>query len=110
MAEEVTAPTPAPEAPAARGGDGNLLAALSYLWLLSVVMLVLKKDDEYVLFHAKQGLVLFLASIILWFVPILGWMLQILVTIGVIIGFAKALSGERHRLPLVADLAEKINI
>lgn len=90
--------------------DENLIAACSYLWLLSVVILWAKKDSEYIKFHAKQGLVLFLTSILFWFIPILGWMLQLAVVAGVIVGFVKALGGEKYRLPLVADLAEKIKI
>ena len=90
--------------------DSKLFAALSYLWLLSVVMLVLKKDDEFVKFHAKQGTVIFVVSIILWFIPIIGWLLQIAVLIGVVIGFLKAYSGERFKMPVVGDLADKINL
>ncbi|TAN57967.1 hypothetical protein EPN15_02470 [Patescibacteria group bacterium] len=90
--------------------DSKLFAALSYLWLLSVVMLVLKKDDEFVKFHAKQGTVIFVASIILWFIPILGWMLQVAVLIAVVIGFLKAYSGEKYKMPVIGDLADKINI
>ena len=90
--------------------DSKLFAALSYLWLLSVVMLVLKKDDEFVKFHAKQGTVIFVVSIILWFIPIIGWLLQIVVLIAVVIGFLKAYSGERFKLPVIGDLADKITI
>ena len=73
-------------------------------------MLVLKKDDEFVRFHAKQGTVIFAVSIILWFIPIIGWLLQIAVLIAVVIGFLKAYSGERFKMPVVGDLADKINI
>lgn len=90
--------------------DSKLFGALSYLWLLSVVMLILKKDDEFVRFHAKQGTVLFVASIILWFIPIIGWLMQIAVLVGVVIGFLKAYSGERFKMPVIGDLADKINI
>lgn len=90
--------------------DSKLFAALSYLWLLSVVLLVLKKDDEFVKFHAKQGTVIFIASVILWFIPILGWMMQIAALIAAIIGFLKAYSGEKYKMPVVGDLAEKINL
>lgn len=90
--------------------DSKLFAALSYLWLLSIVMLILKKDDEFVKFHAKQGTVLFAASIILWFIPIIGWLMQIAVLVGVVIGFLKAYSGERFKMPVIGDLADKINI
>ena len=99
-----------PEVKPAGAGDENLMAALSYLWILSVVILVVKKDSDYIKFHAKQGLLLFMASIVLWFVPVLGWMFQLVVAIGVVVGFVKALGGERFSLPLISDLAEKINL
>lgn len=98
----------------AGGQDSNLMAALSYVWILSVVMLVIKKDDEFVKFHAKQGAVLFAASIVSWILAfilyILGPILGVVILIGCIIGFIKALSGEKYKLPLVGDLAEKINL
>ncbi len=89
--------------------DSNLMAALSYLWIISIVMLIVKKDDAYVLFHARQGLVLFIASWLSW-IPIIGWLLGIIVVLFVIWGFIKALSGEKYKLPIVGDIAEKIKI
>ena len=89
--------------------DSNLMAALSYIWILSVVMLVIKKDDEFVKFHAKQGLILFLVSWVSW-VPAIGWVIGLVVLVFVIIGFIKALSGEKYKIPVVGDLAEKIKM
>ena len=89
--------------------DSNLMAALSYVWILSIVMLVIKKEDKFVSFHAKQGLILFIASFI-GIIPIIGWILWLVIIALMIIGFIKALSGERYKIPVVGDLAEKINI
>ena len=89
--------------------DSNLMAALSYVWIISIVMMIIKKDDKFVVFHAKQGLILFIASFI-GIIPIIGWFVWILVVILDIIGFIKALSGERYKIPVVGDLAEKINL
>jgi len=90
------------------------MGALSYVWILSVVMLVIKKDDEFVKFHAKQATVLFIASIVSWviafFIYFLGPIFSIVILIFCIIGFVKALSGEKYKIPLVGDLAEKIKI
>lgn len=91
--------------------DSNLMAALSYLWLLSVVMLLLKKEDPFVKFHAKQGLVLAIASIVAGVIPFLGWFLLVpIVIIGEIIGFIMAIQGKEYKLPVIGDLAGKINI
>ena len=111
-----TAP-PAQAAPAAKGSDDNLMAALSYIFLLSVVMLLVKKDSDYVQFHAKQGTVLFIGEVILgvvgsftWFLFYLWDLVWLLFVIVSIIGFYRAYRGERYRLPVVADLADKIKI
>lgn len=102
MAEEIiTAP---------KTSDSNLMGAISYLWLLSIVMLLVKKDDAFVQFHAKQGVVLFVASMILWFIPIIGWLANILVFVAVIVGAIKAYQGEKYEMPLVSELAKKINL
>ena len=99
-----------PEETKTTTSDSNLMAALSYLWLLSVVMLLVKKEDAFVQFHAKQGLVLFIASVVLLVIPIIGWLLNIAVFIAVILGFIKALQGEKYEMPLVSDIAKKINL
>lgn len=88
--------------------DSKIFAALSYLWVLSIVFYVLKKDDAYVQFHARQGMVLFLLSLC-WIVPIIGWIVSFVAFIGIVVGAIKAYSGEKYRIPMVADLAEKIN-
>jgi uncharacterized membrane protein len=103
-----------PVSPKPGSSDSNLMAALSYVWVLSVVMLVIKKDDEFVKFHAKQGTVLFLVSVVAWLLSMvlffLGPLLSVAIAIVCIIGFIKALSGERYKLPVIGDLAEKIKL
>lgn len=101
--------TPTQTTPPMNDVEANkLFAALSYLWILSIVFLLLKKDSPFVQFHAKQALVLFIASIILNFIPILGWLLQLVVLALVITGVITAFQGKWFKMPLVAPLAEKI--
>jgi uncharacterized membrane protein len=85
------------------------MGALSYVWILSVVMLIIKKDDEFVKFHAKQGLILFIASFI-GVVPVIGWAIWLVVVVLDIVGFIKALSGERYKMPVIGDIAGKIKL
>jgi uncharacterized membrane protein len=89
--------------------ENKLLAAISYLWIVSIIMLLIKKDSKFVQFHAKQGLVLFIAAIILMLIPGIGWILNLLVVVAVVVGFIKALSGEYYKMPGISILAEKIN-
>ena len=107
----------APSQVPAKSSDQNLMAAISYLWIVSIIILLIRKDNEYVQFHAKQGTVLFaiwaILSVIgmtLWFLSPVIAIINLVILVAVILGFIKAYSGERYRLPLVADLADKIKI
>ena len=120
MPEESTPPAEetaqAAPAPAAKSDD-NLTAALSYLWILSIIILLVKKDSDYVKFHARQGVVIFAASIVIWFVGAilpflvpLVWLVDLVILVAVIMGFIKAYGGQRYKMPLVGDIAESINL
>jgi uncharacterized membrane protein len=89
--------------------DQNLMAALSYVWVLSLVMLVVKKNDEFVQFHAKQGVVLLIISIF-WFIPLIGQLAAILAFAGMVVGFIQAWQGKRYELPLVHGWSQKIHL
>ncbi len=95
--------------------EGKFFAVISYVGFLCVVSLLLKKDNEFVLFHAKQGLVLFVAEAVVFVVsviPLLGWLLGILGFLCFsalsVWGVIEALKGNVFRLPLVSDIADKI--
>jgi len=97
--------------------EGKFFAMISYISFLCVVAMLLKKDNKFALYHAKQGLVLFVfevASFILSIIPILGWLIRIfgLVVFGLVSlwGILQALMGNYNRIPLVSDLADKIII
>ena len=90
--------------------ENKIFAALSYVWIMSIVILILKRDSEFASFHAKQGLVLFIISIILGFIPFIGWILEFAVALLVVVGIIKALMGEKWEIPLLGQLAKKINI
>jgi len=89
-------------------GKDNV-AILSYLWILCLVPLLTKKDSEFVQHHAKQGLILFIASLFT-IVPFFGQILTIILIIVSVIGIIKAHNGERWEIPLVHDWSKKINL
>jgi fumarate reductase subunit D len=97
-------------------GD-RILAAISYLGFLCFIPLFLKKSNPFVQFHAKQGLVLFIAEIIISFIniiPILGqlaWLVAIVVFLFVSInGIIKSWQGVYWKIPVLSDYAKKINL
>jgi uncharacterized membrane protein len=101
--------------------DPKRWAALSYaVGLISgIIVLSIEKTDGYVRFHAWQSVLAFAAaaaiSMLLPSVPVVGhWGLtQVLFRLGVVALYifliVKALQGERYKLPVVGDLAEKLS-
>ncbi len=97
--------------------EGKVFAVIGYLGILCIIPLVLKKDNKFALFHAKQGLVLFICEVgaaIINIVPILGqliWILAVLV-FGILslAGIVQSLMGNYWKIPVIGDLAEKISI
>ena len=93
--------------------DHNLMAALSYVWVLSLVMLLIRRGDAFIQFHAKQGTVLLIisiiASILLW-VPVLGFVVWALSIAGMVVGFINAWQGKESKLPFIYGWSQKIKI
>ena len=88
---------------------------LAYLSCLALIPYLTVKDSEQVRWHAKQGLALFgieAAAAILGMLTGPVACLFALFNLGLfvvsILAIVKALRGERWRLPLVADLADKL--
>ncbi len=101
------------------GGDtvreqDKIMLVLSYFGLLSLIPFLTVKDSDFVKYHSKQGLVLFLGVVVLAVlnvIPILGtiiycvgWVAYLVVSI---MGIMKALKGERWNIPVISDLAAK---
>ena len=95
----------------------KIMLILAYLGILSLIPLLTVKDSEYVKWHARQGLALFGTAIVLVVVsviPFVGWIIvcvgQVAVLVCVVMGIVKALGGHRWKIPVVGDLATKINM
>ena len=94
--------------------EGKIFALLSYLCILCIIPLVFKKDNAFVLRHAKQGLVLFLGEVAAFIgTIILPWMVKPAVLLfGVLsfIGLIATLQGRDANLPVVSNLANSITL
>ncbi|GAG81120.1 unnamed protein product [marine sediment metagenome] len=90
--------------------------------ILFLVPLLAKKDSPFAQYHAKQGLVLFIAEIILYAVGFvltfitfgfgffITWIIWLLVIILVILGIVNAVSGKTTPLPVIGKMAENWKI
>jgi len=101
----------------AQKDEKDLIAILSYIGVLFVIPLLAGKDNAFVQFHAKQGLVLFIAEIgtsILLMIPVLGWLgapiLWIVWLVLSIMGIINVFNGEKKELPLTGQFSDKFNL
>ncbi len=112
-------PTPAPQptqpqttAPTAEPKHNTLMAVVAYV-LFFVPLLTEAKNDHFVKFHVKQGLVLFIAcvaSAIFIRLPVIGWILMVPLNVFLfivwIMGILNALSGKQKHLPLIGEYGD----
>lgn len=82
------------------------VAAFSYVWIMSVVIYFARKDSKFVQYHAKQGIVLFILSLLMPIIPILGKFLLLLVVGGMLLGFIHAAQGMYSDVPIAAEFAK----
>jgi len=103
------------QAPSTHSADSNkiLMGIMAYLSILVVVPLVSEhKNDPFVKFHAKQGLVLLICEIIGWALfklPVFGWILapvlELAFLILIIIGIINVVNKHTRELPVIGHLA-----
>jgi fumarate reductase subunit D len=86
----------------------KIMLVLAYLSIFALIPFLTVKDSEFVRFHARQGVVLFGFSVVTTFIPIVGCVAPFFFLGVSIFAIVKALGGERWRMPLVADLADRL--
>lgn len=95
----------------------NVAALLCYAfgWISGLILYLTEKENKLVRFHAFQSIVVFGAATVLQVflvaVPVIGWILLplfYLAELGLwIFLMIKAYQGEKIKLPVAGDLAEK---
>ena len=131
--DQPQAPPPPPESPPASpppvpppgSGARTLMLVLAYFGPFALIPLLAEKDDEELQWHARHGLILTLTWILLWIslgvislIPVIGWIVALLgcvaiplISLGMlvihIICIVKALNGEKFRLPIVSEYADR---
>lgn len=95
--------------------ERQLFAWLSVFFTIIgfIVALALRKNDKYIMYYAKHGLVLFIGFLIAGFlswISVLGRLLEIFVVVLWIISWVNALSGKKKKTFIVSEISEKIEI
>jgi uncharacterized membrane protein len=114
-----TAPAPAVTS-SGSGVSDNVAGALAYITIVGLIFILIEpyNKNKFVRFHAFQSLffaaslfVGWFAMMVLAFIPVLGWLLDALIGIGFFITWIlliiKAYQGNKFKLPVIGDLAEK---
>ncbi|HIH39943.1 MAG TPA: DUF4870 domain-containing protein [Halobacteria archaeon] len=99
------------------GLNENVAGLLCYVlgWITGLVFLLVEKDSAFVKFHAMQSLMTFLTlgilSAILSFIPyigyIIGGIIGLITIVLWIVLMIKAYQGERWKVPIIGDFAER---
>lgn len=98
--------------------NNKIMAVFSYISILVLIPILAAKDSKYARFHANQGLVLLLASLVIGFVtgilsavPFVGWifalasgLIDLLILVLMIIGIFNAATGKAKELPLIGNI------
>lgn len=94
-------------APAQSGSGNTALAALSYLSIFFLGPFFLANQDDFAMYHAKQGLRLFIfgaiADLISSFIPF-GWILTIFRIYCIYKGISNVLQGKKEPLPYIGTI------
>lgn len=91
----------------------KLFALLSYLSILFLIPLGLFRKNEFVYYHAKQGMglfVLFMMIIFLFWLPVVGWVAMMAFLVIWITGIMNALTGKKEPVPVVGIISERVPI
>lgn len=105
---------PENNAPVVKGGDRTIFGILSYIGPLVIISLLVKKDDSFVKFHIKQGLVLFsieiiisvlFSGIMLWTLLPLFNLVHLCLLVLAILGIINVVGNKEKELPIVGSLA-----
>jgi uncharacterized membrane protein len=109
--------------PGTASSNRNVMIVLSYLWLLALVPLLTEKEDKEVQWHAKHGIVLMVAELVLWilisvvsgvlgpigcFVALFTPLLALGELVLHIMCIVKGINGKRLIIPGLSDYANKL--
>lgn len=100
----------------------RVIAALGYIPFLCFLPMIIRDKGEFLIFHARQGFVITLLSIVLAilgpaltiFVPFIGPLIALafntVLALLILIGAWKAYQGEMWELPYVGEYAKNIRL
>ena len=92
-----------------------MLAYVTFIPAIIFLLLEPYSRNRFIRFHSFQciflSVALFVIHIVLMFIPIIGWLISLFVSLGAlvlwIVLLIKAYQGQKFKVPFIGDLAEK---
>ena len=84
--------------------DGKTKAIVAHITLIGwIIALVINSNekDELASYYIRQLLGLYLLNLVLWMIPIIGWLLNIVVFVFWIMSLVGSIQGEKKEKPIV---------
>jgi uncharacterized membrane protein len=99
------------------GLQENVAGLLCYLfgWVTGLIFFLLEPKNKFVRFHAVQSIALTVVVMVIYiiflFIPILGWIIDLLLGLAMfvlwILLLIKAYQGQMFKLPVIGNFAEQ---
>ena len=92
----------------------SIMAFISYIGIFCLVPILTKEKDEFVFFHAKQGLILFICEVATWMIlavlPFFFFMISLVWFVWLVlslIGMINVTKNLKQELPMIGQFADK---
>lgn len=82
------------------------IACLSYIGILFLIPMLAKKESKFAQEHAKQGMVMFIAALLMA-IPVIGWIWGVIVLVTNVIAIINTLQGKFWKIPGAYELSRK---
>lgn len=98
-------------------GEVSVMGVLAYIGPLVLVPYLTAQHDPFVKFHTRQGLTLFGVEIVVWVLSMMFWFLaplimliQLVIFIFAIVGIVNVVKKKQAPLPIIGGFADNLGI
>ena len=88
--------------------EKKAMALLACFPVIGLILLFVEKDDKFVRYIGAQYTIVGIAQFVLTLIPVIGWIVNLVLWLFIIIGIVKVLKGERYDVPVVSPWALKL--
>ena len=89
---------------------GRLVAIFSYItpigWVLALI-LNLNNKTSLGSFHIRQALLIFVAWMVLSWIPVIGWIIAVVLLILLLMGLMYAINAKEKEVPIIGPLSQQ---